>query len=192
MRERVTVTLDGVNYVWDGRQWTDTDGVVSPTGLAARLAALLPIETRSRSGRRKKTLDLTALNATIPADRPVRVLVTGTREWTDRAPIERELGCLVVGSVVIHGAARGADRLAGEVAAALGLTVIACPADWKKFGRAAGLVRNRSMLAEHKPDLVLAFHPALDKARGTRHMVELACKAGVPVRLVTGDAEVAG
>src|SRR5262245_14640856 len=139
MSERVTVTLDGVNYVWDGRQWCDAEGVASPTGLAARLAALLPAEARPRPRRRKKALDLTTLQAASPTDRSVRVLVTGTREWTDRVPIERELACLVAGSVVIHGAARGVDRLAGEVAAALGFEVIACPADWKKFGRAAGL-----------------------------------------------------
>jgi hypothetical protein len=128
--------------------------------------------------------------AEVPGDRPVRVLVTGTREWTDSAPLERELSRLAPGSVVIHGDARGVDRLAGQVAEALGLEVIACPAEWGKYGKGAGLVRNRAMLREHAPDLVLAFHPALEQAKGTRHMVELARKAGVPVRVVTGTEEV--
>jgi hypothetical protein len=43
------------------------------------------------------------------------------------------------------------------------------------------------MLEEHAPDLVLAFHPCIEQARGTRHMVEIARKAGVEVRLVTGQ-----
>ncbi len=43
------------------------------------------------------------------------------------------------------------------------------------------------MLEEHAPDLVLAFHPCLEQARGTRHMVEIARKAGVEVRVVTGQ-----
>jgi len=126
------------------------------------------------------------MTAEVPVDRPLRVLVTGTREWTDPAPIERELSRLAPGSVVIHGNARGVDRLAGRVAEALGLGVIACPAEWGKYGKGAGLVRNRTMLEEYAPDLVLAFHPALEQAKGTKHMVELALEAGVPVRVVTG------
>jgi hypothetical protein len=120
-------------------------------------------------------------------DGPLRVLVTGARTWTDPEPIRRELARLPAGSVVIHGDARGADRLAGALAAELGLEVLACPAEWRRYGRAAGLVRNRAMLKEHRPQLVLAFHPALEKARGTKHMVELARKSGVAVRVVRGD-----
>jgi hypothetical protein len=31
--------------------------------------------------------------------------------------------------------------------------------------------------------LVLAFHPALEKSRGTRHLVEIARAAGIEVRV---------
>jgi hypothetical protein len=124
----------------------------------------------------------------VKSDGPLRVLVTGSREWADPAPIRRELAKLPPGSVVIHGDSRGVDRLAGQVAAELGLRVLACPAEWKRYGRAAGLVRNRAMLREHRPQLVLAFHATLEGARGTRHMVGLARKAGVEVRVVSGAA----
>lgn len=112
--------------------------------------------------------------------RPPRVLVTGSREWADPEPIRRELARLPSDTIVIHGMARGADRLAHEIAAELGLAVWPRPAMWER-GKAAGIIRNRQMLVEDKPDLVLAFHPDLAEARGTRHMVEIARKAGVPV-----------
>ncbi len=119
------------------------------------------------------------------ARRPLLVLVTGSRVWADAGPIRRELRRLPPGSIILHGDARGADRLAAAVAAELGLDVRPRPADWGRFGKAAGVIRNREMLAEG-PDVVLAFHPNLDQAKGTRHMVHIARRAGVPVHVVAG------
>jgi hypothetical protein len=46
------------------------------------------------------------------------------------------------------------------------------------------------MLTEGSPDLVLAFHDDLERSKGTKHMVGIARKAKVPVRVVFhGDAE---
>jgi hypothetical protein len=64
----------------------------------------------------------------------------------------------------MHGAARGADRLAGAAALRLGLEVVEYPADWKRHGRRAGYVRNEQMLAAG-PDLVVAFHASLGPRR---------------------------
>lgn len=114
----------------------------------------------------------------------MRVLVCGARDWTDADAIRRELLALPAGSVVIEGAARGADRLAAQIARELGLGVEEYPADWMRYGRAAGPIRNRRMLEEGKPDLVLAFHADLARSKGTRDMVERAQKAGTEVRVV--------
>ena len=46
----------------------------------------------------------------------MRVLVTGSIQWTDADAIRRELVQLPPGSVVIHGDCTGADALAGEIA----------------------------------------------------------------------------
>lgn len=61
--------------------------------------------------------------------------------------------------------------------AQLGFEVAACPADWKKHGKAAGPIRNQSMLTEHKPDLVIAF--PLGESKGTRDMIRKAKAAGI-------------
>jgi YspA, cpYpsA-related SLOG family len=117
--------------------------------------------------------------------RPLRILITGARTWTDIGPIRRELARFPAGSILIHGDARGADRLAGQVGAEREFQVVACPADWKRFGKSAGMIRNKAMLKEYLPDLVIAFHADLEKARGTRHMVTIARKARIPVRVVS-------
>lgn len=118
----------------------------------------------------------------------MKVLVTGDREWTDRAMIRRELAKLPSGTIVVHGGARGADTIAGEIAKELGFVVRVYPADWNGQGKAAGPIRNSTMLVrEHRPEepinLVLAFHHDLSKSRGTRDMVTKSKNAGIDVRL---------
>ncbi len=54
-------------------------------------------------------------------------------------------------------------------------------ADWHEHGRAAGPIRNARMIAEGRPDLVIAF----PGGRGTADMVSRARKAGIEVREVS-------
>ncbi len=120
----------------------------------------------------------------------MRILVCGSRTWTDGGRIAENLLRLVVNQsvplcTVIHGGARGADMLAGVAALKLGLDMRVFPADWKRYGRAAGAIRNQQMLDEGKPDIVLAFWDG--KSRGTMDMVNRARKAHVEVRLVTEE-----
>jgi len=82
---------------------------------------------------------------------------------------------------LIHGAAPGADRMAGEIGGLIGYWVLDFPADWRQHGKAAGPIRNRQMLREGQPDLVIAFHDDLSASKGTRDMVRIARKAGIPV-----------
>jgi YspA, cpYpsA-related SLOG family len=179
----VVVELEGVSYRWDGKSWCSlADNSIPSQAVAARLDARLTAGLKQANEAEDFSRVVEAARA---EQRPLRVLITGARTWTALEPVRQELARLPAGSTIIHGDADGADRLAGQVAAELGLEVVACPAEWRKYGKAAGMVRNRAMLEEHKPDLVLAFHPALEKARGTKHMVHLARKAKVSVRVVS-------
>jgi hypothetical protein len=95
-------------------------------------------------------------------------------------------------AVICHGAARGADRLAGLWASSRHVVVKPYPADWEKHGRAAGPIRNRLMLDDFHPDLVVAFKDGFDyslESGGTEHMVKIARAAGVECRVVdrSGD-----
>jgi hypothetical protein len=81
-------------------------------------------------------------------------------------------------TTIIHGDARGADSLAGGLAKLLGMFVIPVTAKWDIYGKAAGPIRNRQMLALG-PDLVLAFHNDIENSLGTKNMVTIARKQGV-------------
>ena len=88
--------------------------------------------------------------------------------------------------VIIHGAARGADSIAGAVASRFeGVKVEEYPAEWKKHGKKAGPLRNIRMLQEGQPELVVAFHDDLANSKGTRHMATIAAKQGLEVFVVS-------
>ena len=90
----------------------------------------------------------------------MRILITGDRNWKDTKPIYDYLGSLPQprDQIIIHGDARGVDRISGYVACTYLMTIEKYPADWKKYHRAAGVIRNQQMLDEGKPDVVVFFH----------------------------------
>jgi len=93
------------------------------------------------------------------------------------------LRCFPEDTTIIHGAARGADRLAGMLASRLfKFNIEKYPADWKAHGKAAGMIRNKQMLDEGRPDEVCAFYSGPLKSNGTKDMVERARSSGLPVR----------
>jgi len=124
---------------------------------------------------------------------PMRLLVCGSRTWTDHPRLWQVLDRLVSehsdGQVtVIEGDARGADRLAGQLAHQRGWRLERYPADWTRHGRAAGFRRNARMLQQGRPDLVVAFTVGpLQQSRGTADMVRRARAAGVPVQIITSQ-----
>ena len=122
----------------------------------------------------------------------VRLLVCGDRNWVDRGSISKLIDGLhqSVGiAVLIEGEARGADTMARQAAEKLGIEVLEFPANWAKHGKAAGPIRNRQMIKEGKPDVVIAFHHNLNESRGTKDMVMRARKAKIPVFVFPDQCE---
>lgn len=138
--------------------------------------------------------------------KPYRVLVTGSRDWTDRETMHQALSARAAIAqredrfmVVVHGDARGADTLAKEwVAGAqmLGWPVHHEPhpitgAEWSRLGSAAGPERNRRMV-ELGADACLAFlmpcakpgcvryDGAPHESHGAANCAALALNAGIP------------
>jgi len=117
-----------------------------------------------------------------------RILICGGRDYDDRTRFFHFMDSVLetIGEtgetprrdvVIIHGAARGADTLADDYGRERGLRVIRYPADWKTHKRAAGPIRNRLMLTDSQPHVIIAF-PGGD---GTADMVSIGKKAGVSV-----------
>ena len=81
---------------------------------------------------------------------------------------------------VITGGASGVDTVALNWAKDNNIIHYRCPANWKKYGRAAGYIRNREMLIEHKPDYVIVF----PGGSGTEDMRHKAFVADIDVIII--------
>lgn len=110
----------------------------------------------------------------------LKVLVCGGRDYRNRRRVDEVLDRINEEEpiyMIVHGDARGADTLAKEWAWSRDVIELPYPADWKTNGRAAGPVRNRQMLEQEEPDLVVAF----PGGNGTAHMMRIAREAGIKV-----------
>ena len=113
----------------------------------------------------------------------MKVLVCGSRYWDDIAAIRNELDKLPDDTIIIHGGAKGADNIAGEIAKLKKFKVKVFRAKWGFYGYSAGPRRNTKMIKEN-PDLVLAFTYDLSKSKGTADTVRKARTRDIPVRVI--------
>lgn len=118
----------------------------------------------------------------------MRIQITGSRDFTDLeivhgAIVDQMMEPFKNGEqvTVVHGDARGADKLAGQAVFDYSwVDVEVYPAEWDKYGKSAGYRRNATMISL-EPDIVLAFKKIGSGNRGTQHTIDLAHKAGIPV-----------
>tara|TARA_R110002051_G_scaffold283454_1_gene345260 strand:- start:48 stop:392 length:345 start_codon:yes stop_codon:yes gene_type:complete len=108
----------------------------------------------------------------------MRVLFTGSRHWGNSLPVSAIISTLPSDAIVIHGAAKGLDTIAGRIAKNRWLTVESYPADWSRYGKSAGIRRNEYMasLGAH-----MCFAFPLQDSKGTKHMIAHARSLHIPV-----------
>jgi len=115
---------------------------------------------------------------------PYRILVTGSRNWSDWQTLSRGIfgawhdaadPCPVT---IIQGGASGADLLAAQLARKCGWNVETHPADWARYGRAAGFRRNDELVALGAYVCLVFIKYG---SRGATHTADLAEKAGIRV-----------
>lgn len=120
----------------------------------------------------------------------VRILVTGSRDWSSWDVMNKALAeawaatGYELDATLVHGDARGADRMAAEIWRSRGLPVEPHPADWSQ-GKVAGHWRNQAMV-DLGARLCLAF--MLPESRGTRDCVARAEVAGIPTIVYHEDS----
>lgn len=110
----------------------------------------------------------------------MKALVCGGRDYSDADKLYSVLDSFPI-SKIISGHARGADQLAEMYADERNIPIEVYLADWKNLGKAAGFIRNKQMLVEGKPDIVIAF----PGGKGTNMMVDIARKADTMVKVIS-------
>lgn len=114
----------------------------------------------------------------------VKLIIAGGRDFDDYDLLEKECGNLLEDLdqpvEIVCGKAKGADSLGEQYAEENELDIKSFYPDWKKYGRAAGPVRNKEM-AKYATHL-LAFWNG--ESRGTKSMINLAKQQGLEVKVI--------
>ena len=118
------------------------------------------------------------------------IVVCGPRKLNEYSQVTRILDSVIArhgheNVTIVSGHATGTDLLGERYAAEHGLELEIYSADWSRYGRAAGPIRNREMATV--ADLVVAF--VYKDSRGTRSMIREADKRYVPVFTVPAQIE---
>lgn len=111
-----------------------------------------------------------------------RVIIAGGRYFSDYELLKEKCDEFLQDKtyeeiVIISGHASGADSLGERYAQEKGFKIETYPADWKKYGRAAGPIRNEQMA--NIANALVAFWDG--KSKGTKSMISLAKKKGLQV-----------
>ena len=127
-----------------------------------------------------------------------RVIIAGGRNFNDKYLLEDNLMEWIldiylkhihdnekVSIEIISGNASGADRLGEEFVKEHLYELKLFPANWNKYGKAAGPIRNRQMAeyaAQADKGVLFAFWDG--KSRGTKSMIDLAKQYGLEVHVI--------
>ena len=111
----------------------------------------------------------------------MKLIIAGSREGFTYEDVVEAFDSLIdaVVSEIVSGGARGVDRFGEQLAKARGIPLTIKPADWDKYGKSAGYIRNKEM-AEYA-DALLALWDG--ESRGTKHMIDLAKKNNLKVHI---------
>ena len=117
----------------------------------------------------------------------IKVIIAGTRDFNDYAFLKKNLDYFLQGInpnneeiEIVSGNARGADKLGERYAKEHNLPVKLFPANWDKYGKRAGYLRNQEMA--NYADMLIAFWD--EKSKGTKHMIDIAKKQDLTVIVV--------
>ena len=114
-----------------------------------------------------------------------KVIIAGGRDFNNYALlqeyVDKFLSTYPSDSIeIVSGNARGADKLGERYAKEHNLPVKLFPANWDKYGKRAGYLRNQEMT--DYANMLIAFWDR--KSKGTNHMINIAKKAGLIVKVV--------
>ena len=124
-----------------------------------------------------------------------RVIIAGSRQFNDYKLMLNtldEFGVHLINTIdpveIISGHAPGADTLGEKFAKAYGYPLKIFPAEWNKYGKAAGPIRNEKMAkyaSGADRGILIAF--PVGESRGTRNMIKLAEQYGLEIHIINNN-----
>ena len=118
----------------------------------------------------------------------MKILICGSRVWYDRRPIENFiLQCIREAKyrgeklIIVHGNARGADKIADQLAKKYGILLQCKSAEWERYGGQAGIIRNEQILDEHSDITRVYAFKVGERSIGTGDMIQRARDQTIPV-----------
>jgi len=113
----------------------------------------------------------------------MKVIIAGSSQIDDYQIVVDALNAAnIVVTEVVSGMAIGVDKLGEKWAVEHGIPIKQFPADWGRYGKSAGYVRNEQM-ADYAEGLVAIWDGC---SRGTAHMIRTAKKRGLVVHVHRG------
>ena len=105
----------------------------------------------------------------------MKVAIVGTRTYPDLEQVRKYVRDLSPDDIIVSGGAKGVDETAEGEARKLGMEVISVPAEWNKYGKRAGLIRNDIIVG--MADCVVAFWDGV--SLGTKYTIDKAKEKNV-------------
>ena len=130
----------------------------------------------------------------ITEDNVFRVIICGSRNFNNYELLKEKCDYFLSrkindGSkvVIVSGCARGADQLGEKYASERGLAVLKFPANWDKYGKRAGYLRNKNMA--EVANACIAFLDPNSENIGTKMMIRIAREQKLLVRQVNSEMD---
>jgi hypothetical protein len=108
----------------------------------------------------------------------MKVIIAGSRDFNDYEFLKKHCDEILKFQAtveIVSGGARGADRLGERYAMEKGYPITVFAADWVKYGKPAGVIRNEEMAVY--ADALIAFWDG--SSPGTKHMIDTARRYGI-------------
>lgn len=117
-----------------------------------------------------------------------KVIIAGGRDFSNHTLLREKCDSVLRDKakdldteiVIVSGKAKGADYHGELYAKERNYRINEYPADWNKYGKRAGYLRNKEMAKAS--DALIAFWDG--KSKGTKHMIDLAKSHGLLVRII--------
>ncbi|OUO26617.1 hypothetical protein B5F87_13695 [Eubacterium sp. An3] len=120
--------------------------------------------------------------------RKPRIIVAGSRNFTDYSVVEKVLQDYLKTYPweveMISGTAKGADLLGERFASTYGYKIVRFPANWTRYGKSAGPIRNEEMAKYAAKEYGVLFAFWNGSSRGTKSMIEFAKQYGLEIHII--------